>query len=134
MKIHYIYLFQFSILLFGLSSIHIAESDADVCDKPYFCKIMSWYPWSSCEQNCSRAASQLRKRYLCFDDQLFANPTREVVFRYCNVSNQIPFEERRPCERINCSFGKVNASIACENCSKYFLCFFFISVLDTLFI
>lgn len=44
MKIHYIYLFQFSILLFGLSSIHIAESDANVCDNLIFAKLCLGIP------------------------------------------------------------------------------------------
>lgn len=120
------YLFQFIILLCGFGSKHIAGSDADVCDSHRYCTIMSWYPWNSCEQNCSRAASQLRRRYLCFDDQIIPNPTKEKVFRYCNISNQIPMLERRPCERVKCSLGKVNTSIACENCSKFFFVFPFL--------
>ncbi|XP_052718598.1 uncharacterized protein LOC128190553 [Crassostrea angulata] len=118
MKISYIYLFQSSVLLFGLSSNHIAESDAEVCDVRYFCTIMSWHPWSSCEQNCSRPASQLRRRFLCFDDLAVSNPKREKVLRYCNISNQIPMMEKRTCEQVNCLKEKVNTSIARENCSS----------------
>lgn len=117
MKIH-TYLFQLSILLCGFGSKHIAESDAEVCDIPLFCTIMSWYPWSNCEQNCSRPASQLRSRFLCFDEKAVSNPTREKVLRYCNISNQIPMTERRTCERVNCSLGKKNISIARGNCSS----------------
>lgn len=126
MKIHNIYLFQFSILFFGFSSKHIGGSHAVECDSLQFCTIMAWYPWGNCEQNCSRAASQLRKRYLCFDIQVFVNPTREKVFRYCNISNQIPMLERRPCERVNCSLGKVNTSIARKKCSKFFMFLFYV--------
>lgn len=117
MKIH-TNLFQFIILLCGFGSKHIAGSDADVCDYHHYCTIMSWSPWSSCDHNCSRAASQLRKRFVCFNNQAFVNPTREMVLRYCNISNQIPLVERRACERVNCLIWKVNTSIACENCSK----------------
>lgn len=124
MKIH-TYLFQLSILLCGFGSKHIAETDADVCDRPHFCTIMPWRPWSNCEQNCSRPALQLRRRYLCFDTNVFPSPTREKVLRYCNISNQIPMTERRTCERVNCSLGKKNTSIARENYSKFFRFFLF---------
>lgn len=87
------------------------------CDTPIFCTVMSWQSWEKCIGGCGSITYQTRKRYLCFDRQIFPNPTRELVMNYCNVSLSYPMSETRPCTQ--CPYGKYNITTkACEICSK----------------
>lgn len=87
------------------------------CDTPIFCTVMSWQSWEECIGGCGNITYQTRHRYLCFDRQIFPNPTRELVMNYCNVSLSYPMSETRPCTQ--CPYGKYNITTkACEICSK----------------
>lgn len=93
---------------------------AEDCNSSIYCTVMAWQSWRSCTGGCGKITFQTRSRFLCFDDQKFPNPTRELVMNYCNVSLSYPMKETRPCTQ--CPYGIYNITAkACEICSKCYI-------------